>query len=552
MSTLNTIGSSSSSSIIRGSRLLSPDVVEAKSRELALREDSFPLGSKLHPARALNEGILFLGMMGVGKSLFINQILFDCIKRMGQGKGQRLFVWNHKGDAHQYLDCLQLPGPVYYLNPTDRRGVGINFAAELTSPLDADQFAAEVVSPEADPKGHNFGFTRAARTVFSEIIQYFQKTTPRRWRLIDVLHACLTMDNLQAVLSKTYLGQAFLKGLLNGDEQAASIFFDLNNTAKVMWPLASAMVHTKNISIKEVWIDNESVLVLPNVNEYRHALAPFQRWVFSRVIDLVLGQSRTETERFTFFLDEVRWSPFGDHLLRLATLGREMGAGMVVGVQDIEGLIDCLGPHRAKEFFGVCSTHIYMKTNNYDTQELVSRMLGQQIRREADYSESVSENRGSNVGSTWDEYELIEKYLKQKDAEVPSTPSSWGPVSHNSEARENYKRYGILPNDCPVQRSSNTSRTLNKAYKEIDRPTVLPCEVGSLSKAGMVPEQGLCIEALITSAFLGQWHEIATHMDDPGVTLHPDTTIAKFHQRPDEELYEGEWTESERRHYGLL
>ena len=143
--------------------------------------------------------------------------------------------------------------------------------------------------------------------------------------------------------------------------------------------------------------------------------------MFGQAVKLVLSQPDTKTKRYTFFLDEVRQGSFGSHLARLATVGRSKGAGMVVGVQDIEGLRDMMNQNRADEFLGVCSTQIFMQTNNPATAQWASERMGKQLLLIPEKSTSISKSTNTNAPSLGEEEfdTLVSKLLKAR-----STPGS--------------------------------------------------------------------------------------------------------------------------------
>src|SRR5262249_25989876 len=107
--------------------------------------ESIPFGSISLPPDALSGHIVVQGPPGSGRAVLINQVKRHCLQRVG--KGHRVFIWDASGCERQYLEPLGLNCPVDYVNPFDRWGVGIDLAAALTGPLEADGFAADVITP---------------------------------------------------------------------------------------------------------------------------------------------------------------------------------------------------------------------------------------------------------------------------------------------------------------------------------------------------------------------------------------------------------------------
>jgi hypothetical protein len=556
--------------VLKGKSLLTQHELIARSRLLADEAASTPVLSELLPRAARPHGILIEGMPGTGKGLIINQLKLSDLQLLMLGHPVRLFIWNYKGDEFQFLESLELPVRPNYLNPADVRGVGVNIAAEVTGRLEAIQFAAEIYQPDADPQGHNYDWVMATRSTLAEVIQVAQKNAPLRWRFIDILFACLTKENLQPVLEQSVLGKAFLQGLFGGDDQAASVFFGLQNLAQSLWPIASAMVHTRNIRLRD-WISGkEPILVLPNVNAYRHALAPFHRWVMSRVLDLVLDLPRATSEQFNFYIDEARHSPFGSNLTRLMTLGRENGAGIVAAIQSESGLEDALGPKKAEEFIGCFATQVFMKTNESKMQERHSKAFGKHDVLMPEYSISSTKSWNTNAGNMTEreKHAAVAEHLderameraktgtvRQRPQAPHSTDHGWGstttyPKLQNIDDKL-FNKHGVIPSGCPISDTTTTSESLTVNFREQERPLVKEIEFDDLPKAEMRPGQGLVVEAFIKSTFLGKSKQVATHMDEEGVCLHPVQSVQKHIPRPEEQLHFQGWTAADKKRLGI-
>ena len=123
-----------------------------------------------------------------------------------------------------------------------------------------------------------------------------------------------------------------------------------------------------------------------------------------------------------------------------------------------------------------------------------------------------------------------------------------------------YKEFGVLPNDCPIQRSLTMNETTNVNFREAERATVTATDVMELPKARFLAEGGTVkVTAYIVSSHLGIWKERrAFQSSDDGHrpdaecdTLAPDKTIVPFTPRPPEELdFEG-WGPADEIRLGL-
>lgn len=144
---------------------------------------------------------------------------------------------------------------------------------------------------------------------------------------------------------------------MRGRPQA--LLFTLQGCLLEMWPLAQALSHTRNISLRD-WANNkpEAVLVLVHREEFAKALRPFQRWVFAQVVRHVFREG-SPAKGVTFFLDDADHAPFAETLWELAWRGAQK-ARMVLGVQNAQAFADRLGDRDA-ELMELCQTKVFLQ-----------------------------------------------------------------------------------------------------------------------------------------------------------------------------------------------
>ena len=552
----------------------SPSVVTAqvlkggqlKSQEEVIREsiekygnDPFavPCASVFLPGKAPNQGITITGSTGCGKTVLINQIKRNRLYHVGKGYGHRIAIWDEKGEERQYLESLELSCPVYYLNPFDQDGgVGIDFASEVTGPREALRLATDLLSATGDGKGDSLSWLQAGCMIFSEVLQFFQRHAPRKWRLIDVLEVCQFENQLRPVLSDSHRGKALCSGTLGANRQAKGVMFTLQTNLQWLWSLACAMRYSQNITLKGWVEDYEAVLVLPNIDEYEPGLGPLHRYVFGRAGRLINSRPYNRGEVYTFFVDEMQRAPFPHHLVKMVTVGRSKGCALIAGAQDVQGVQEALGEKQAGVFFGCSSTQVWMQTNNPATAAFASSRFGSPRVLLTETSHSVTRSVNSNAfhGSETELRQVIHDHLDRLEMRPdPADPKRsnvegsalW--AREDSPQRKLYEQFGIVPKDCPVQLSTNVSETQGVTHKQTDQAKVIPDEFMRLPKPPVNYRIGdeLTIHSFITSTFLGEWRETSRHMEQ--VTIFPDTTIPSYVPRPDEDLEFDGWSDEERK-----
>ncbi len=490
-------------------------------------ESSFPLGTLLLPFIALLHHIMLMGSSGAGKSSLINQMLRDSLEKMQRGNGLRLFIWDLKGTMRRYLEPYKNDLRIDYVNPIYEHGVGIDFAREVDTPAAADQFAEDMVSPRADAgKSANMEWVEAARRVVAELVKIFQRQAPGRWKFSDLIEAASTKKKLERVLSQSSVGEDILDGILGTGKQAMGVLFNLQGSLGSMRTLAAAMNHSTNISLREWAHGPESVLVLQHHHRYEKALAGFERWVFGRVVDLAIDGAESAEQTTLFYLDEVRHGPFDTHLMKLATVGRGQGVGIVMGLTDVSGLNDQLNDDQAEEVLGSFSTQVLLRNNNPGTAGWASERLGSQTALMPETSSSVTlPAEGAEAAYQ----ESLDKYFKSSEKLV----SQGMCVGHEpGKERLQYQQHKIVPAAFNAERPTAKSRTFNVALKETERPLATRSEVMNLPLAQVVGEKGLVVPAYVVSAFIGKpTLMVVSEMDHPDVTLLP----AAKHELPNVE-----------------
>jgi len=213
----------------------------------------------------------------------------------------------------RYLEPYNIAAPVDYLIPILQHGCGIDIARDVNTAVAAQQFSNDIIAPMAsEGKTSNMEWIQAARDIFTEVVKVFQKQTPEEWRFIDVLEACIDESNLRRVLSLSRTGRSRLNGVLGNSKQARVFCSTCKQRRESSGPLASAMLHTRNISLREWAFGPESVAVLQHHEEYSDALRGFERWIFGRAVKLAIAAGTPRTRR-----PRSSWTRFATDRLRI-------------------------------------------------------------------------------------------------------------------------------------------------------------------------------------------------------------------------------------------
>ena len=505
-------------SVLRGMGLSRPDSVNSVCDHVAeTDEKAIPILSKCIPHKFGYEHILVLGASGSGKTTCVNQVLQDCLWHVGKGYGHRVFIWDYKRTARRYLENLPLKVPVYYLDIADERSHGIDWARQIDTDFAAKQFAKLMVHGQADPGGHNFVFTANARSTLYHVIRTFQRFSSGRWDMTDVVNACADPDNLKCVLDMTPRGRAKRKTVFGARDQGAGVFFSLEEFVSDFGPIASVLSKIdpmRRITLQD-FLKSESVLVLGHHERVNEALLPFQRWVFGTLVRELLSQpdiGHDGQERTSFFLDEVRNSPFiGRDLSKLLNSGRSKGGVVVTGLGDIAGLKDAIGENKAEEFLSMHKTKVFLRLDGPAATWVSEKYFGKHLRLIRKFSEGESVAQALGVNESW-----------QQERKSRGTSES-----------------------------HTTTPSRNLSYEAVERPTLYPGDFQKLHSPRYEAGAGLVVRAYM--AIEGNvWKECSTHTDKASFKV--DEKVEDIRPRPNSDFNtdEIEWSKDDLERLGLV
>jgi hypothetical protein len=188
-------------------------------------------------------------------------------------------------------------------------------------------------------------------------------------------------------------------------------------------PIAAAWSKAKEkVSLRD-WVEGEFILVLANDEAVKSALDAINQVIFKRVSDLLLSQSESESRRSWLFLDEARAAGKLDGLSELLTRGASVGACVVLGFQDIEGLQAVYGPageKLANELVGQCANKAIFRLQSPQTAKWASDSVGEHEM----YERHDSTTTGGSGNSSTVSWQLV-----KREAVLPSQFMSLPPTN---------------------------------------------------------------------------------------------------------------------------
>lgn len=382
----------------------------------------------------------------------------------------RAIVYDAKLEVIPQLAGMDLQAPVVVLNPFDKRSVAWDLAVDITEPATAKQIAS-IFIPEEKKASQPF-FSDAARQLLEGVMVAFILTRPGQWTLRDVLVALKSGTRLAAVLSSTPVTKDLVETYLSNERETKSIIATIAtklgplDVVAALWDSAESKV-----SLKE-WLNTESILVLGNDEAYRSSLDVINQVIFKRLVELLLAQPETINGRTWFFLDEVKEAGNLDALGRLMTKGRSVGASVVLGFQDVDGMYEAFGENQAKSILGQCATKIFLRLDSPETAKWAESVFGEyeavEVKQSASLGESTSEGSSVTTGTS--------------DSEGYSSgrSNSWSPQGQTSGSNSGKSRSYTTSESKAESSTTGQNRSLTQAADIAKRSVVLAAQFQSL------------------------------------------------------------------------
>ncbi|QEG35905.1 type IV secretory system conjugative DNA transfer family protein [Bythopirellula goksoeyrii] len=404
-------------SYTRGRQLAKPN----RSRMSGKSSHGLRWGNNLLPESTATQHFLAAGVTGSGKSHVQRLLMKSVLENMHVGSDSRVLIYDAKGETTAYLKKVGVTTAVYSLNPFESRkgfpqAVAWDIARDITSPTRALNFSCSLI--KAESSGANQYFTNSARLIVNGVLLSFIKHSAGVWTFSDLVHATLSRDRLEAVLSRDTVGRELFARFLPDDRTGHSVLTSVISSMGYYAPVAALWQRTpEKLSIRD-WLSDSSVLLL-GVNKSASAtLDVLNEQIFRFLVEEIDGQRNSSTRRTWVWVDEAREAKSilrSEGLQALAVKGRSRGACLLLAFQDIEGFREAAGSDKiADEIIGQCSHKAILRMESPGSAEWAAKMLGQYETLEIFRSESSGGRGFFSTGHNVSEQRVM------KDSVLPS------------------------------------------------------------------------------------------------------------------------------------
>ncbi len=362
-----------------------------------------PWGGTELPLACLDWHYLMLGTAGSGKTINV-RLLMQAVLASEPGRlSSRAVIYDAKREFYPLLRGMDVPDDaIAILNPADSRSVPWDIAGDIETKDDARNIAIALVPDPAKETHQNKFFVEAVQALLTAVLFLLHRRSPKKWTLNDVLQALNTPTTIRDFLKGDPDGWGTYQRYFTGAKETVGGIISTLDT-RIISPYESiARVWARSgkpIGLKEWANDPKPTVLLLGTDENRAAVDRINQAMFTRIVQLITAKAEDpqdpdhSRDLTWFFLDELRFAGELPLLGNLISLARSKGARVVLASQDIDGLYEAYGPHKADELLGLCGNVAVFRLISPKTRDWAARLFGDYEAWEEDFSFSVSGDR---------------------------------------------------------------------------------------------------------------------------------------------------------------
>ena len=367
---------------IRGARVEDAEDVERLVRKQYKKQlGGLEIGGVPIPRKFEVLNFLVCGAPGTGKSTAIAPMISIMRER-----GDRVFVADARGD---YLRRFYRAGDLV-LNPRDKRSVPWSPLAEIHAVEDTAMVARSLIP---DGEGRDASWHRFAQQMLEGVLLHALREKLQNGEIVRLMMIA-PRDELRERLQMTPAA-----GLFSEESRGGNMFGDIRTTASpyiksLNWlpPDAGA----EAFSLRR-WARDEASIAACWWN-YQESQFDALRTLIATHFDLlalgVMEQDDSDIRRTWLVVDELSSLSKIGALEGFLARARKAGAAAVLGVQTLAQLKKEYGEHGASAIIACCSSILTLALGEVESQEYVSKLMGEReqsvITRSASQSDATA------------------------------------------------------------------------------------------------------------------------------------------------------------------
>jgi len=327
------------------------------------------------PRQLETKHILIMGTTGTGKSVLFNQIIGAIRERIRRcHTPEKLIIYDVKGEflsKHYTAEDL-----VFY--PFDARSLRWRFFNEIRTDPDFEIISQIIFKPPRETHSDPF-WNNAAKDVFVAGLRFLHAGGHQANADVWDFFSQGLEDIIRQLKTLPIADRGALKHIESrGSGPAASVISTL--TEKISW-FRYLVDLDGDFSFRDfIRHPRHQNLFLLNIKNYADTFRPLMTFAFDLLIRETLSLPDTtpgEDRRLWFCIDEIGSLDQISVLFDLLTVGRSKGGCMIVANQDLGKIEDVYGKPNKMTFYNNFNTGFFLRLNDPDTAEFLSRSIGE-------------------------------------------------------------------------------------------------------------------------------------------------------------------------------
>lgn len=365
--------------------------------------DRFVLTEKL-----LSQHLMLIGGIGSGKTNTFNQILQNIIPQLSAQ--DVMIIFDTKGDFYKEF---YKPGDIVISNDSTACGPnGINYWSIIEELLDQSTLKEDVIeisnalfAEKLKTAGSNSFFPQAAKDIMSALLYHFAIRKDSLKSDNFTISQTFNREGLEWYQKtlKTYVNYSAMLSYIPDDAkgQALGVLAEMQQVARSLF--VGNFAKRGNLSIRDLVRKKGGKKIFI---EYDIGIGGMLTPIYSLLFDLAIKEAlcRTKSEGNVFFVcDEFKLLPNLKHIDDAVNFGRSLGIKFMIGVQNVDQIIEIYGENMAKNIFSGFLNQFYFKVGDNSTRNYIKERAGQNRKCTVYKSTGVQETINvANVIEDWD------------------------------------------------------------------------------------------------------------------------------------------------------
>ena len=367
--------------------------------------DRFFLTEKL-----LSQHLMLIGGIGSGKTNTFNQILQTIVPQLSSK--DVMIIFDTKGDFYKEF---YRPGDIVISNDSTARGsTGVdywNLISEIDGTIgikeDVIEIANGLFADKLKTAGDNSFFPQAAKDIMSALLYHFVMLRNKGILKCDnnIISESMKKEDLDwyRKILLTYPNYAAMQSYIPKDamEQALGVLAELQQVVRALF--VGNFAKKGELSIRKLVRNKGGKKIFI---EYDIGLGSMLTPIYSLLFDLAIKEAlcRSKSDGNVFFVcDEFKLLPNLKHIDDAVNFGRSLGIKFMIGVQNVDQIIETYGENRAMNIFSGFLNVFAFKVGDYTSRNYIKERLGENRKCTVYKSSTVQESIATaHVVEDWD------------------------------------------------------------------------------------------------------------------------------------------------------